>query len=403
MKRWPVQSLDKLIVTLESGSRPKGGVGQIADGIPSVSGEHINRDGEFYWDTPKHITREFYTKMTRGRIQKGDILIVKDGATTGKTATVRDDFPFKEAAINEHVFILRTEKTKALSEFVGYFLFSPIGQQQILSGFRGAAIGGIAQDFVRNVHVPLPPLAEQERIVKLLDEADALRKLRTQADRRTAALLPALFDELFGDRSTFATATVAELASERSGSIRTGPFGSDLRHSEFVSEGIPVLGIDNVVENEFRWTEPRCVTPEKFKEMQRFIVFPGDVLVTIMGTVGRCVVAPDDLPTCISTKHLCTITVNRERIEPRYLWGSFRFDETVRQQTRLVGKGAIMEGWNSTIIKSLKIPVPPLPLQQTFARRVGEIRELEAAQAASRRRLDALFASLLHRAFAGEL
>ena len=53
--------------------------------------------------------------------------------------------------------------------------------------------------------------------------------------------------------------------------------------------------------------------------------------------------------------------------------------------------------------KEIQLPIPPLPLQQTFARRVAEIRELEAAQAASRRRLDALFASLLHRAFAGEL
>ena len=48
--------------------------------------------------------------------------------------------------------------------------------------------------------MPVPPLAEQERIVKLLDEADELRKLRAQADRRTADLIPALFHEMFGDR-----------------------------------------------------------------------------------------------------------------------------------------------------------------------------------------------------------
>src|SRR5213594_2022726 len=104
MKRWPTRPLGGLLLTLETGSRPKGGVGEICDGIPSVSGEHINREGEFYWDTPKHITRAFYAGMKRGRIQRGDILVVKDGATTGKTAMVRDDFPFREAVINEHVF-----------------------------------------------------------------------------------------------------------------------------------------------------------------------------------------------------------------------------------------------------------------------------------------------------------
>jgi len=227
--------------------------------------------------------------------------------------------------------------------------------------------------------------------------------LRAQADRRTAALIPALFNEMFGGNQYFPTATIAEVAEKREGSIRTGPFGSDLLHSEFIEEGIPVLGIDNVVQNEFRWTKSRCVTPEKFEGLRRFVVFPGDVLITIMGTVGRCVIAPDDLPVCISTKHLCTVTPNRGWIESRYLWASLLFDEEVRNQTRTVAKGAIMEGWNSTIIKRLRVRVPPLPLQKEFAQRVAEIREMEAEQAASRRRLDDLFQSLLHRAFEGEI
>ena len=127
MKRWSTKPLGELLIALESGLRPKGGVVEISDGIPSVSGEHINRDGEFIWEAPKHVTREFYSAMRRGRIQRGDILVVKDGATTGKTAMVRDDFPFREAAINEHVFLLRTDKARVLPEFAGYFLFSPLG------------------------------------------------------------------------------------------------------------------------------------------------------------------------------------------------------------------------------------------------------------------------------------
>jgi len=62
-----------------------------------------------------------------------------------------------------------------------------------------------------------------------------------------------------------------------------------------------------------------------------------------------------------------------------------------------------MEGWNSKIIKGLKVRVPPLPLQREFAAQVAEVRAMEAKQTESRRRLDDLFASLLHRAFRGEL
>jgi type I restriction enzyme S subunit len=267
----------------------------------------------------------------------------------------------------------------------------------------GVANMSISIDRLATVPVEFPSMAEQKQIVRLLDEVDELRKLRAQADSRTGTLIPALFHAMFGSKHKLPTASVAELAAQHEGSIRTGPFGSDLLHSEFGEQGIPVLGIDNVVENEFRWTKSRCVTLAKFDELRRFTVFSGDVLVTIMGTVGRCVVAPEDLPICISTKHLCAITVNQERIHPRYLWGAFLFDEEVRRQTRTVAQGAIMEGWNSTIIKRLSVRVPPLPLQKKFATRVAEIRELEAEQAASRRRGEDLYQSMLHHAFSGEL
>lgn len=260
---------------------------------------------------------------------------------------------------------------------------------------------------VQQLPISVPPLAEQERIVTLLDEADELRELRAQADRRTAALIPSLFHEMFGPdapgSAIWQNATVAEIAAPHEGSIRTGPFGSDLRHSEFVESGVPVLGIDNVVENEFRWAKSRCIPEAKFAEMKRFVVFPGDVLVTIMGTVGRCSIAPEGLPVCISTKHLCAVTLDRTKVHPRFIWGAFLHDASIKQQTRLVGKGAIMEGWNSTIIKRLRLRVPPLPLQKEFAARVSEICAMQAEQTTSRRRLDDLFQSLLHRAFRGEL
>lgn len=377
MKRWPSMSLGEVCFAKSGNSKIiKGTLATSNDGtlFPafSATGQDVFSDGYDY---------------------DGDgIVISAVGARCGKCFLASGKW---RGIANTHVILAKPDKANV--RFLWY----------LLNDESFWVKGGTAQPFVKvgdslKKQIAVPPLAEQERIVKLLDEADELRKLRTQADRRTAKLIPALFHEMFGDRQ-FPTATVLELAAERDGSIRTGPFGSDLRHSEFVDSGIPVLGIDNVVENEFRWTKPRCVTPDKFGEMRRFVVFPGDVLTTIMGTVGRCVVAPPDLPVCISTKHLCVVTVNRKRVHPRYLWGSFLFDADVRRQTQAVGKGAIMEGWNSTIIKRLTIRVPPLPLQKEFAQRVTEIREMEAAQAASRRRLEDLFQSLLHRAFNGEL
>ena len=63
----------------------------------------------------------------------------------------------------------------------------------------GANLPRVNEDSLLGIPVPLPPLTEQERLVRILDEADALRKLRAQADQRTATLIPALFHEIFGD------------------------------------------------------------------------------------------------------------------------------------------------------------------------------------------------------------
>lgn len=395
MKRWQTKPLGELLTTLENGSRPKGGVGELADGIPSLGGEHITREGGFVWDTPKHVTRGFYAAMKRGRIQRGDILVVKDGATTGKTATVRDNFPFREAAINEHVFLLRTDKAKALPEFVGYFLFGPVGQQQILSNFRGAAIGGIAQDFVRNVHVPLAPLAEQERMVKLLDGTDELRKLRAQADLRTTDLIPALFHDMFGDPVAnpkgWELSLFAEVGKLDRGRSRNRPRDEpSLYGGEY-----PFIQTGDVANSDGEITTYTQTYSEKGLAQSR--MWPARTLViTIAANIGKTAVLT--FPACFPDSMVGFVPGEKVVIDYVRQW-------LVTMESRLEEAAPQMaqKNINLKILSELTIPVPPLPLQKEFAARVSEIRALQAEQAASRHRLENLFQSLLDKAFRGEL
>jgi type I restriction enzyme S subunit len=406
MGRWPIKPLGELLVTLESGSRPKGGVGEIPSGIPSLGGEHINRNGGFVWETPKHITREFYAGMKRGRIQRGDILVVKDGATTGKTATVRNSFPFREAAINEHVFLLRTDKAKALPEFVGYFLFGPVGQQQILSNFHGAAIGGIAQDFVRSVYVPLAPLAEQERLVELLDEVDELRRLRAQADHRAAALIPALYHEMFGEPTRNTRNWRRELFGDVLDAIDGG--WSPTCHDRPAQEGEwGVLKLGAVTTCRYIDNENKAL-PEDVAPRPELEVKAGDLLFTRKNTYG--LVAACSLVLETRPKLMLSDLIFRFRLKPSvqlnpiYLWGLLTVPSKRKQVQSLAGGSAgSMPNISKGRLLTLPIEVPPPLLQKEFAKRVTEIGGLEAEQAASRRRLDALFQSMLHRAFAGQL
>ena len=161
---WKSMNLNEFI-TLESGSRPKGGVRGILEGIPSLGGEHLNADGGFNFEKIKYIPKEFFESLNRGRIYPDDIIVVKDGATTGKTSFVDNDFLHKDAAVNEHLFIVRVDPKVAFPKYVFYFLFSSKGQHQILSDFRGATVGGISRNFPLKVTVPIPSLPEQEQIV----------------------------------------------------------------------------------------------------------------------------------------------------------------------------------------------------------------------------------------------
>lgn len=174
-------------------------------------------------------------------------------------------------------------------------------------------------------------------------------------------------------------------------------------HSEFTERGIAVLGIDNVVANEFRWDQRRFISEAKYRPLRRYTVQPGDLLITIMGTCGRCAVVPDDIPVAINTKHLCCITLAKQRCLPAFLHAYFLMHPVAARYLRQTARGAIMAGLNMGIIEAMPIRLPPLPLQQEFARRIAAVERLRAAHRASLGQMDALFASLQHRAFRGEL
>ena len=258
---------------------------------------------------------------------------------------------------------------------------------------------------VFKIQILVPPLAEQKRIAGILDAADALRAKRREARAQLDTLLQSTFLDMFGELTGngWKMVTVEDVARNKNGAIRTGPFGSQLLHNEFVGEGIRVLGIDNAVANVFREGKPRFITPQKYEQLRRFTVKPGDVLITIMGTCGRCAVVPEDVGVAINTKHLCCITLDREKCLPEFMHTYFLEHPLARRYLVRSAKGAIMAGLNMGIIKALPIPVPPLDLQHRFAAIVESVEQQRARQRAHLAELDTLFASLQSRAFRGDL
>ena len=290
-------------------------------------------------------------------------------------------------------------RAKRDTDYLYLFRFMRFYAPELEKAGKGSTFESITRDDFAEIFLPLPSLEEQRRIAGILERADRLRRLRLQALEISDTYLQSVFLEMFGNEQNDRT-TMSEVLSKAKNSIRTGPFGSQLLHSEFVDAGVAVLGIDNAVQNRFVWAKPRFITPKKYEEMKRYTVYPKDIIVTIMGTVGRCAIVPDMIPESINSKHLCCMTLNLEQFAPEFIHACFLHHPPLLKQLKDTQRGAIMDGLNMELIKSLEIPLPPLELQRKFARVVQRHERLRAQQLEGVRLAQGLYDALLHDAFA---
>lgn len=356
--------------------------------IPWITGADIDDEGHVH--ARHHITEQAVQKSATKITRENSLLLVTRTAV-GKTLIPPHPVSFSQdlTAINP----CDNLDLKYLSRFL------QSRSQYFEQHSRGATIKGVTRQVVEDLSIPLPPLVEQRRITAILDKADAIRQKRRQAIAHLETLAQSMFHEMLGSAQEFKT--VAELASRESRSIRTGPFGSQLLHEEFTSEGTPVLGIDNVVDNRFKWKQRRFIDEAKFRQLEKYEVFAGDVLITIMGTTGRCAVVPADIPPSINTKHLCAITPNTNLILPDFLQMAFLNHPRTQRFLKDNTRGAIMAGLNMGIIKQTPIPVPSVARQEEF---VNRTRRIEYAKSQMNKALETdLYESLQSRAFRGEL
>ena len=227
--------------------------------------------------------------------------ITEDGALSSATniipagaVVIPTRMALGKAAINS-VAMAINQDLKALlpksghhNRFLLHFLLS---KASYLEGKgKGATVKGITLDVLRSLEIPFVPEKEQRRIAAILDKAEAIRRKRQKAISLIDILAKSAFLELFGDPVTnvhgFESLKIEALLSNARG-VQSGPFGSSLKKHEYVSEGIPVWGVENVQENTFIPSAKLFVTEQKFQDLKRYSVEEGDVLISRAGTVGR--------------------------------------------------------------------------------------------------------------------
>ncbi|WP_145577775.1 restriction endonuclease subunit S [Yersinia mollaretii] len=151
---------------------------------------------------------------------------------------------------------------------------------------------------------------------------------------------------------------IENLLADISSPMRSGPFGSALLKQELVDEGIPLLGIDNIFAERFKANFKRFVTESKFTELSRYAVREGDVVITIMGTVGRSCVIPKSIGRALSSKHLWTMTFNKELVVPELVCWQLNYSSWAESWFRRESQGGVMDAIQSQTLKKLKLIVP---------------------------------------------
>ncbi len=153
-KGWKMEKLGKIILKIESGRRPRGGVDKYSYGVPSIGAGNIDGLANYDYTKEKYIPEDFFNAMKQGVLKHKDILLYKDGAQIGKKTIYRNDFPHAKCCVNEHVFILRSEEQ--IQNYLYFWLDLPNITTNIVNLNSNAAQPGINQEEVKSLNVLIP-------------------------------------------------------------------------------------------------------------------------------------------------------------------------------------------------------------------------------------------------------
>ncbi|WP_350210831.1 restriction endonuclease subunit S [Botrimarina sp.] len=200
---WKWQQIGKL-AQLINGDRSKNYPNRseyVSDGVPWINTGHIEPDGTLSLTSMNYISEEKFESLRSGKVKPNDILYCLRGATLGKTAIVTQ---FDRGAVASSLVIIRFEE-HVDPRFAYCVLTSPLGRSQIFEYDNGSAQPNLSANSVKKYWFPLPPLAEQRRIVAKVDElmalVDRLDEHQRQAHDLGGRLLTAAIAELTQPRA----------------------------------------------------------------------------------------------------------------------------------------------------------------------------------------------------------
>lgn len=332
------------------------------------------------------ITQAGLDNSASNMIPRGTI-IVPTRMAVGKAAIASIDL-----AINQDLKAL-LPKSDIDTRYLLHVLLA--FSEKLLRFATGATVKGITLDVLRALEVPLPPLPEQRRIAAILDQADALRRLRRQSLDHLEQLAPSIFRDMFGDMRTNSMGWYTEKLGNLCDLVR----GSSPRPQgdpKYFDGPIPRLMIADISRDGMR-VRPAIDSLTTEGARRSRAMKAGSVVMAVSGAVGLPAIL--EIDACIHDGFVGFRELSPS-ILPEFL---YHFLSVQRAENSSKGTGAIWKNLTTDQVRDFNVPCPSLEKQQNFINRLQAIDEKLKASTNHLSTLEYLFTSLQHRAFRGEL
>lgn len=329
--------------------------------------------------------------------EKSILVVVRSGILAHSVPVAQAARPL---AFNQDIKALIPDDAKVDPDYLFWFMRSQESRVLALGVKKGATVHSLHSGFIENLHVPLPERDRQRRVVDLLSRAEGIVRLRREAEQKAAELVPALFTDMFGDPATNPKVWSCALLGDL---IANGPQNGLYKHASFYGDGAPILRIDAFYDGRVRDLRSLRRVQVTDEEIGRFGLAHRDIVINRVNSpeyLGKsAIIPPLDEPTVFES-NMMRFGLNEDVALPEFL---IELLQTAHARSHFLSKAkhAINQSSiNQQDVKSLRVPIPPLDRQRSFALRVEEIMSIRGQQAAATTKAQAAFDALLSRTFA---
>lgn len=334
----------------------------------------------------------------RQLISAGDVLVSTVRPNLNGVARVSKSL--SGATASTGFCVLRPRADILDSSYLFHWVKTSMFVNEMVRNATGASYPAVSDRIVMASIIPLPPLAEQKRIAGILDKAEELRAQRRHSLARLDSLAQSIFLEMFGDPVRNEKGWENRILSDIIQKGDTINYGV-VQPGDNVEAGVPLIRVGDLSNGGVNSQELKQIDPVIESRYKRSRLRGDEILVSCVGSIGIVALADLSLVGFNIARAIARIPLADKA--DRLFMAEYLRTEFVQQYFTRELRTVSQPTLNIKQISETSVILPPLPLQQEFARRVAVVERLKEEGKASLATLDTLFLSLQQRAFSGRL